>query len=284
MEGVIQHCKSAFEYFASIDTEPIFKILISKWSVLTEIADVLKIVYDATIAIQIPHFTLSDLFRCWIRIHVRLERMKKNPALRTGLVNTLLMSLQARKIALLKHPAMLCAIYLDPRVYKELSEGEIKIAKIHLADLSERIFNLKTNMSDSIVSTDSIEEYFSKPNTHQSNIDRSDTRADFMQSMDNFRLSLPHESTKNQNKTIFEFWESKKELYPALYEVACAINGIPPSQVTVERSFSALSFLYSNKRSSLKQETLEQCLMIKLNAGLALTVHQDEMDELKKNA
>lgn len=200
---------------------------------------------------------------------------EKEP-LRTGLVNTLLMSLQARKIALLKHPAMLCAIYLDPRVYKELSEGEIKIAKIHLADLSERIFNLKTDMSGSIVSTDSIEEYFSKPNNHQSNIDRSDTRADFMHSMDNFRLSLPHESTKNQNKTIFEFWESKKELYLALYDVACAINGIPPSQVTVER--------YSNKSSSLKQETLEQCLMIKLNAVLALTVHQDEMDELKQDA
>lgn len=238
--------------------------------------------YDATIAIQIPHFTLSDLFRCWIRIHVRLERMKKSSVLQTTLVNTLLQSLEARKIALLKNPAMVCAIYLDPRVYKELSECEIKIAKIHLADLSERISSLRTNMSDSTASCDSIEEYFNKPH-HQSNIDTSDTRADLMQSMDNFRFSLQHESTKNHNKTIFEFWESKKEVYPALYEVASVINGIPPSQVTVERSFSALSFLYSNKRSSLKQETLENCLMIKLNAGLALSVHQSDMDELKEN-
>lgn len=210
--------------------------------------------------------------------------MKKSSVLRTALVNTLLESLQDRKIALLKHPAMVCAIYLDPRVYKELSEGEIKIAKIHLADLSERIFNLKTNTSDSLVSNDSIEEYFSKPNIHQSNTDTSDTRADFMQSMDNFRYSLSHESTKNHDKTIFEFWESKKELFPALYQVASAINGIPPSQVTVERSFSALSFLYSNKRSRLKQETLEHCLMIKLNAGLALSVHQNDMNELKGKA
>lgn len=273
-----------FEYFASIEGETIFKILIAKWSVLTEIVNVLKIVYDATIAIQIPHFTLSDLFRCWIRIHVKLQKMKDDSGLLTELVDTLLESLKIRKIGLLKHPSMLCAIYLDPRIYRELSENEIQIAKMTLANLNDRIQSLRINLSDSVMSNDSIEEYFKQQNDQQTTSnDTNEKRAHFMQSLDNFRNSLPHESSTNHNKSIFEFWEYKKQMYPALYEVSCVINAIPPSQVTVERSFSALSYMFSNRRSNLKQETLENCLMIKLNAGLALSIHQHDMDELKED-
>lgn len=72
-----------------------------------------------------------------------------------------------------------------------------------------------------------------------------------MQLHDNFKYALPHESSESQNKSIFEFWEFKEHLYPALYEVACSINAIPPLRGTVERSFSTLSYIVCFRTSEV---------------------------------
>lgn len=242
--------------------------------------DILKVIYDATIAVQIPHFTLSDFFCTWIRIHVRLNRLKSSSELKTNLVDILLKSLDFRKTALLKHPSMLCAIYLDPRVYRSLSENEMKIAKMALADLHQRVINLKDNLTDSSVNktVDSLEEYYDNKSVTKNDCEE---RADFMQLLDNFRFALPHE---NKDKSVFEFWECKKEVYPAIYKVACVVNAIPPSQVTVERAFSALNYIFSNKRCRLNQQTLENCLMIKLNPELAASINECDLNEIESVA
>lgn len=71
-------------------------------------------------------------------------------------------------------------------------------------------------------------------------------------------------------------------MFLALYEVACIINAIPPSQATVERAFSALKFIFTEHRTKLDQDRLENLLMIKLNADLAESVNQNHIDKIEK--
>lgn len=264
-------------YFGSIEDEKIFEIIVSQWETLTEIVDILEVVNDATIDIQTSHFTLADFFCCWIRINVRLTRYKSKPNPQTDLANLLLENLNIRKCGLLKHPAMLCAIYLDQRVYKELNESEIQIAKITLANLHERICKLKSNANQVITEdsfNDSLEEYF-----NQQKRSSSDSRAKFMERLDLFHSSLQYE----KQKTSSNFWETKKIVFPDLYEVACVINSIPPSQATIERAFSTLNFIFGEKRTLLNQSILENILTIKLNAELSASINQRDIDAIRQS-
>lgn len=210
--------------------------------------------------------------------------MKSNADQLTDLTDLLLENLKNRKGALLNHPAMLCAIFLDPRIHRQLElegETEYKIAKMTLANLSERIFNLKEktveNPDENV--NESIEEYFQQAN-FLNNGDQFQ-RAEFMESLDHFHRSLPYLKL-NKGQTISDFWESKKETFPALYEVACVINAIPPSQATVERSFSTLKFMFGVHRTRLDQGKLENLLMIKLNADMANEINQTDLEKIKK--
>lgn len=252
---------------------------------MTEIVNILQIVYDATMAIQNPFFTLSDFYCFWIRIQVRLQRWKATAEQLTELPDVLLENLKQRKTALLDHPAMLCAIFLDPRVHKELErEGDsaVQIAKIALTNLNARISSSKTKNSAQNVSNqdNSLEEYFDT----QVQIERNDEqsqRTEFMESLDHFHRSI-HYMKLEPKQTILEFWEENKSLFPALYEVACIINAIPPSQATVERAFSALKYIFTEHRTRLDQDRLENLLMIKLNPDLAESVNQNNIDAIRE--
>lgn len=234
-------------------------------------------------AIQNPSHTLSDFYCCWIRIQIRLERMKSDPGQVTDLCSSLLDDLRKRKCGLLKHPAMLCAIFLDPRVHREFelqaeNETEFKIAKITLGKLNERIFNLKEDAAPQTDANDSLEQYYNE-NTQLESAD--ERRTQFMESLDHFHRSLQY-MKMDKEQSIFDFWKNKKLLFPALYEVACVINAIPPSQATVERSFSTLRFIFGELRTSIDQEKLENILMIKLNSDLALSINENDICEIGK--
>lgn len=251
---------------------------------LTEVVDVLQTVYDATIAIQNPAFTLSDFYCCWIRIQMRLQRMNSNSSKVTDLADILLEDLKNRKNALLEHPAMLCAIFLDPRVHRELESDavEYKIAKMTLADLNERIFKSKGEPSkdNDPNANDSLEEYFNQQVELENDAEQY-RRTQFVESLDHFHRCVQIMKFE-PIQTISEFWEKNKLLFPALYDVACVINAIPPTQATVERAFSTLKFVFGELRTMLDQGRLEDILMIKLNADMADIINQSDIDKIKK--
>lgn len=71
------------------------------------------------------------------------------------------------------------------------------------------------------------------------------------------------------SENIHEFWEiNKNQFGNELYEIACVIFSIPPTQAAVERCFSALKFMFSELRYQLAEDLLECCLLIHLNPKL----------------
>lgn len=213
---------------------------------------------------------------------MRLLRIKEKSDLRTDLVDLLLKNLEIRKRDLLKHPTMLCAIYLDHRMYQELSDKEIQIAKMTLANIHQKIRNLTQNTGEEHAEgdssfNDSLDEYFKRSKKNQ-----SDKQTHFMQLLDTFHLSLQYEKQENHKSTSIDFWENKKSAYPALYEIACVINSIPPSQATVERGFSILKFVFGEKRTRIVQDSLENILLIKLNAELSHSIFRNQVSAIER--
>lgn len=59
------------------------------------------------------------------------------------------------------------------------------------------------------------------------------------------------------------------------------VYGIPPTEVQIERDFSALNFVFSNRRCMIQEERLEDIMVIHLNPDLFYEVKEEELIALK---
>ena len=84
-----------------------------------------------------------------------------------------------------------------------------------------------------------------------------------------------NENRLPKNADILVFWEKKKFQYPELYQVAQVLLGVPATQVSVERAFSCLNFVFSERRHNLKDSILEAILLIRLNLFMFKSVSTD---------
>ncbi|XP_033242774.1 uncharacterized protein LOC117186299 isoform X3 [Drosophila miranda] len=64
---------------------------------------------------------------------------------------------------------------------------------------------------------------------------------------------------------IMEYWEEHRYRFPNLYQLAKVVHSVPATQVSVERSFSALKMMLTDQRCNLADETLSKLLFVKLN-------------------
>lgn len=195
---------------------------------------------------------------------------------------------------------MLSALFLDPRFKSELTQEQVQIAKNYLADFwmkvkSQNEGELNVDDQDANTQKDPLEEYFlnkglekavgfdeqNEINTDCSQPNYGLTREGFLESLKLFE----QQPRLHHKRSILEFWESKKAIFPEIYIVACAIFSIPPTQITVERQFSCLSLVYSNRRTQMSQAMLENILTIKLNKKVVNQIFEDEIkaEEQKAN-
>lgn len=68
-----------------------------------------------------------------------------------------------------------------------------------------------------------------------------------------------------------------------MYKLAKVIAAIPPTEVQIERDFSKLNFVFSNRRCSLTEDKLEDIMIIYLNDELFQQVKEDELNELRQS-
>lgn len=79
---------------------------------------------------------------------------------------------------------------------------------------------------------------------------------------------LEIEPRKPHDYDVWSHWLLKRTTQPELAIVALVILATPSNQVSVERAFSALALVLSDARTELADDTLEEILLIKLNADL----------------
>lgn len=290
---LITGCKPACELFAVVKKEKIFQLIMQKWSVLEEVVQILQLAAVTTKVQQITSFTLSDFFGSWLKLKLKLRHKISNEKLTTNFAQIFLEKISMREKELLRYPAMICAIYLDRRYKQELKNAEdIAIAKHTLANLYERILSShqKPQQQDEC-ELDSFELYLSQhysmnesdepPEERESDEpaeERESIRTHFMEKLRVFDEKFER---INYKLSVLHDWEALKVDHPELYKVACIVNGIPPTQVTVERSFSAMAFVFNPKRAKLGHTMLENILMIKLNSELVQSINDCDLKALE---
>lgn len=79
-------------------------------------------------------------------------------------------------------------------------------------------------------------------------------------------------------KSVLEYWDTQKN--SLLYDVAMAIYTIPPTQVMIERNFSSVSHIFSERRYNLSQERLENILLIHFNRDIFFDIKQQKISKI----
>lgn len=68
-----------------------------------------------------------------------------------------------------------------------------------------------------------------------------------------------------RQEDLLHYWERRKISDPELYLLAIIVNAVPMTQVSVERLFSAMKFIYSDLRANLDPQLTEDILLIRCN-------------------
>lgn len=250
-----------------------FQILLNKWEKVKEMHNILQILYEATNQSQRADMTLSDFYGCWLLAKIQLENFQEH---HTNLARQMLHAMNRREKILIDNDTMVSAVFLDPRYSSELTESQIERAKANLVNCW---CNLKSTVTQNNVNQnertntkrDFLEEHFLNKGLEPiiNNDVKESTGPDFSKAgIDILRLLDKYyaESIRlHHSESILQFWENKASTHPELYIIACIFNSIPPCQTTVERAFSALNCIFTNRRYKIKQSMLEDILTIKLN-------------------
>lgn len=267
--------------------------MLKKWAVLKEMKHVLGIPYRATIELQNRELTLSDLYGIWITMELHLnECCAQRSKFKTTLPKKLLNALNARKSKLLDNEFMPCALYLDPRYHREVEKtpGLYEKTKQTLQNLWNRIHS-------------------NEPSVEQISINRSlesnssvDFSFDASTALDKYLSGVEQEPTPNiendttdisdlidmfqpdpipSKESVLIYWETVREQHPQLHKLATIIFAIPPTEVQIERDFSKLDYVFTDRRCSLTQERLEDIMLLNLNPTLFFEIKIEELIELE---
>lgn len=279
------------KYFSTTKNVKMFQLLLNKWLYLKEIIYLLRILYEMTVAFQCQKLTLSDVYGRWLTTQLHLKRCTEKKSYRTGLAQHLHDTLEERKRMIFENPFMYAAICLDPRFQIEITKDESKMkkAKDIMLKIWRRlnIININTSINDPTPTNtqtslnglsfdfnpeEALAQHLGKVNqTNDAPIVQTDHESDIEAIIDTFQPeSVPF------NTSVLKYWQSAKKDHPELHKLASVIFSIPPTEVQIERDFSSLNFVFSDRRCSLSRERLEEIMLIHLNRDLfELVNHQD---------
>ncbi|XP_065079200.1 uncharacterized protein LOC135702131 [Ochlerotatus camptorhynchus] len=243
------------------------------WTYMKNYLSAFKPVYKLTKNLQNKHVPLSEFYIQWLQATLMVESETDNP-----LSIALAQALQNRLKKLLENMAFKAAVYLDPRfnfpgstVFGAAAEKEA--IQNFIINTGNRIQSLSPctsattaavkSKADTVdVMDDYITKLFGGP---QCSVSESEPH------VTSFRKQLRQLEVEPRQPHIYDVWKhwmARKHTHPELYAVATVVHSVPSTQVSVERSFSALALVLSNIRAGLSDDTLEDILIIKLNMDI----------------
>lgn len=228
--------------------------------------DAFRDAYEATIRLQHEQLVYSNFYILWMELSLKCEKSTNYMA------KMLFDQMKAREAKLLENEALLAAIYMDPRVNIVLSNNQKMLAKQNLKQIAHRIYQQKQERSASQIkqertpSRSLLDAYLDEVQT-ASQVEAKPICEKMMKiyiDIENFDIAngrLPLDAN------IIQFYEGIKFKTPHLAELAYVVQATPATQVSLERAFSALQFIISEKRSSLSAEDINSLLIVKLNSA-----------------
>lgn len=268
-------------YLRTDISEQVPKIYAEEWDDYEAAVRILKLPYITTLRMQNHEYTPSEFYGDWQNLLLELESVSNNQ-----LAADLLLSMKRRQTGLIDSPVVLASVFIDPRYRVLLSERESTIAIDHILQLRHRLTDCgsqKTTPGPSQTVDDSVPDLTAQPScdSNYTSIDRmrlveliskrtqnnpfyrqETGHAEFVRSI----LYLPLETDINMSP--FEYWAGRKKMFPEIYKIHLVVNAAAPTQTSVERAFSGLSYVLSSHRTRLSPRMLSNLLILRLNADM----------------
>lgn len=85
-------------------------------------------------------------------------------------------------------------------------------------------------------------------------------------------FSLESKVEVNPGFNVLDYWYARRFDSPEIYRLAQVALSVPPTEVEVERMFSALALVLTHLRNRLSAETLDEIMIIKMNSEKVLKI------------
>lgn len=253
-----------------------FELSENEWEGVGGLVSILDPFNKYTKKLQSNTVTLSDFIGYWTMIRIKLAKSEDE------LSQKLLLEMNKKQEMLMENPAMVAAIYLDPRYQRGIKDKRPlalqflvnlyhKMNRVESFDSEGNKNQLFEDLIEEGATTDNDDDSYDDMNAY---LDACDAVRNPLESGGNqptdeeFITNLLNEfdgSSEPLQSSIWEIWEKKKDTNPELYRLATTVFSIPPTQTTVERAFSSLPIILSSHRTRLNDDTLENILIIRLN-------------------
>lgn len=228
-------------------------------------ASTLKHFAALTNLLQKETFSLSDFFGGWGKVKMEMAKLDADT-----LAQNLLAQMRRRETVLFNNNVLNAAVFLDPRYQQYMPIQNKENAIEFLMNLHTRICAIESaNINnEQQTNNDELNTFMNTmmyENTQRSENENGNEATD---------LTIP-EILRNfigvketLNTSVFDYWEKSKHLQPVLFKLASIVHAVPPTQTTVERSFSAMALVFSPLRTRISDDNLESSLLIRLNREL----------------
>lgn len=277
----IKNNEYVIRHFAS--TVKSCKLLLRKWKALKELVVLLKIPYNATIDFQYQKLTLSDVYSKWVGMQLHLEKCTTKPQFKSGLAKHLFDDLKGRNEIIFKNPFMVCALYLDPRYrnaiiskHEKINQAQTTLKKIwHRISAINGTPNNDSTVAEVNVSSDLSTDDFDENQAVYQLYNPTNTNDERPTDIESKIELFQPDSTKFSS--VLQYWESMKDTEPELYKLAMVVFAVPPTEVQIERDFSDLKWIFSERRYNLSQARLEAILLLHLNKDLFYKINEKQI-------
>nr|XP_018915899.1 PREDICTED: uncharacterized protein LOC109043220 [Bemisia tabaci]XP_018915900.1 PREDICTED: uncharacterized protein LOC109043220 [Bemisia tabaci] len=253
------------------------KLTEAEWKEIEELHKTLEPAKIATKVFEEEQLLIGDFVAYWMRMKGKIKKLN------TPYADKLVSYIEAREripaanrdTPLMKNPAVVAALYLDPRYFNVLSEDDVKLAENHILKLYARMCEEEPRQPSQEVQevfSDEEEDEFRamliekerERTIRPSPKKRGKVALDMELDLYDFRsrIKMVHRKTN-----ILEWWQTEGyRKWPRLLAIANIVLAVPATQVSVERLFSGLKYIFSKSRSNIGSELLEAITVIRSNS------------------
>ena len=254
------------------------------WEQVENLKEILSYPFLVTKKLQCSNLTPGSFLKEWKMLIFRLTQ-NGGP-----LAEEIRDSMVRRESILFDNDILLAAIYVDPMYRVSLTESQQSKAKATLFNVAIRMTGLDKEIENPVQEQE--DEGTASPvsiTMTQSSGSSEDEYEKFLDEKERARKRQRFEGEKRENfpckiskfrhafytalTKVETFDRSSKltidkaiPLYPKIVqEVAIAVTALPPSQVSVERLFSALRIIKTDLRGRLKEDLVDSTLFLRTN-------------------
>lgn len=248
----------------------------SEWKKFEQLRDTLFDCYQFTKKIQGVQETLSDFYADWIDLKLKLSKKASDK-----FTKTLIECMENREQNVHENATLLSAVFLDSRyrVFLNNKPTAKHVAINHLCRLWKRICELKSvdeeqnnsfSLENDETSIDDLDAYLDTLEGHSCSrsLMSSSTTEQIMFKLQTFDREMSTRKRDPKTNHPLDFWKLHAVEYPELNELAHVVFAASPTEVSVERNFSAVTFIFNRYRCNLTDENLNDILFIRLNKDI----------------